>query len=268
MLLEKVHIPDSMEIFQEHLVDFILEERPDIDLRKLVIGKLRCRYELIVNELFFSDLGGEKIGEIEILPFGQDMIEVKVAASVLEGFDFDYDFFDSFYLMIWKKWFPKRLPEHVDPIVNAIREELIKFRESHPKIEIRVIDFDTVRQLLPFTFFFMELPPVEKYEEIQLTFTDISQDNEDLEVTSKSSRKPRRDAVERVALALYMVEARDAPTRTDAAKKARTTTGSMRDLGEHPDVITTLEKFRKDRQEVLRVKQKYAAGKKSSKSSK
>ena len=72
-------------------------------------------------------------------------------------------------------------------------------------------------------------------------------------------RRPRQDAIKRVAFAYYLLENGDVPTRKSAAKRARTTTESMNKYKNyHPSVVEWLDYFRKNPNYVTKFRQELA----------
>ncbi len=73
-----------------------------------------------------------------------------------------------------------------------------------------------------------------------------------------SSKKPRRDTANRVALTIYYLEKNICPTRKSATKRARTSSESLNKFEDHPDVKKILERLRKDPNEVGKLKNQLA----------
>lgn len=79
-------------------------------------------------------------------------------------------------------------------------------------------------------------------------------------------KKPKIDALERVAVALFFIEIGDTPTIRAAEKKFYTNAKTIRDLKGDPEVLKMLDEFRKDRTSAYRLREKITRNNKSDKS--
>lgn len=75
----------------------------------------------------------------------------------------------------------------------------------------------------------------------------------------KRQKRPRKGAVERVALARLFFERRDCSTQTNAVKRARTGIDTYRDLQNHQDVEDVLRVIKKNKHEESKLRTKHLA---------
>ena len=73
----------------------------------------------------------------------------------------------------------------------------------------------------------------------------------------KKERKPRKDAVERVALAIHLFEKKDVSTETNASKRVGTNKNTFNKYQNHPEVIELVKKMGNSRDIENRYRRKY-----------
>lgn len=103
MILEPFELKSLPGIFDDQLLNFLIEDWPDVKWERIKINNNRTRYELMAKSQSLSQATYAIFGEIERSSIKEELLHVKTAIVDFE-IDLAGDFFMSFYQYIRQNW--------------------------------------------------------------------------------------------------------------------------------------------------------------------
>jgi len=111
MILPTIWVPTSQDTFdmsfKYFIKDSINEKDVEIKLNYEKIGQFVNRYE--VNSVHHDIIGSEykeiRFGVIDTYPISRDKLEIRIASLETKPDELRVDFFNSLYVMIFRKWY-------------------------------------------------------------------------------------------------------------------------------------------------------------------
>lgn len=101
MILEPLILPINQDIFDDHFMDFLCQEWPQIIVTKHQMSQARTRFELSFKST--TTKPSHVFGEIERISIHSDKIEVNIALVDFESYP-PFEFFTEFYTFVNIHW--------------------------------------------------------------------------------------------------------------------------------------------------------------------